>query len=59
MQTLDPPLVSTLVALCAAVLMVHAGVGKRLLSWRLEAVRRRHPRRRRRHGRSWIPPGHK
>jgi hypothetical protein len=34
MQTLDPPLVSALVALGAAVLMVQAGVGKRLLSWR-------------------------
>jgi hypothetical protein len=44
MQTLDPPLVSVLAALSAAVLMVYAGVGKRLLSWRREAVRRRHPR---------------
>jgi hypothetical protein len=34
MQTLDPPLVSALAALTAAVLMVYAGVGKRLLSWR-------------------------
>jgi hypothetical protein len=33
MQTLDPPLVSALAALSAAVLMVHAGIGKRLLSW--------------------------
>jgi hypothetical protein len=55
MQTLDPLLVSALAALSAAVLMVHAGVGKRLLSWRPEAVRRRQPRKPRRHGRSWIP----
>ena len=41
MQTLDPPLVSALAALCAAVLMVYAGVGKGLLSWRPDAVRRR------------------
>ena len=43
MQTLDPTLVSAILALSAAVLMVHAGVGKRLLSWRPEAVRRRQP----------------
>ena len=55
MQTLDPPLVSALAALSAAVLMVYAGVGKRLLSWRPEAVRRRQPRKPRRHGRSWDP----
>ena len=55
MQTLDPSLVSTVVALSAAVLMVHAGVGKRLLSWRREPVRRRQRRRPRRHGRGWIP----
>jgi hypothetical protein len=57
MQTLDPSLVSALAALSAAVLMVHAGVGKRLLSWRPEAGRRRRPRRWRRLGRSWIPTG--
>ena len=55
MQTLDPTLVSTITALSAAVLMVHAGVGKRLLSWRHEAIRRWQPRKPRRHGRSWIP----
>ena len=55
MQTLDPSLVSAL-ALSAAVLMVHAGVGKRLLSWRTDAARRR-PRRRRRLGRGRIPGG--
>jgi hypothetical protein len=57
MQTLDPPLVSALTSLSAAVLMVYAGVGKHLLSWRLEAVRRRQPRKPRRYGRSWIPGG--
>ena len=36
MQTLDPPLVRALAALCAAVLMVYAGVGPS----RREAVRR-------------------
>ena len=53
MQTLDPPLVSALAALCAAVLIVYAGVGKGLLSWRLNASaggRRGRPRRR---GGSW------
>lgn len=57
MQTLDPVLVSTLSAVSAAVLMVHAGVGKRLLSWRPEAARRRQPRKPRRHGRSRFPGG--
>jgi hypothetical protein len=56
MQTLDPPLVNALAALSAAVLMVHAGVAKRLLSWRPEVARRR-PRRRRRLGRSWTRGG--
>jgi hypothetical protein len=52
MQTLDPPLVSALAALCAAVLMVLAGVGKGLLSWRPYAVRRRRqPRKAHRQGR--------
>jgi hypothetical protein len=40
MQTLDPPLVSALAALGAAVLMVYAGVGKGFLSWRPDAVRK-------------------
>jgi hypothetical protein len=51
MQTLDPPLVSALAALCAAVLMVFACVGKGLLSWRPDAVRRRQPRKPHRQGR--------
>ena len=57
MQTLDPPLVSALTALCAAVLMVYAGVGTRLLSWRPEAVRVRRPPKPRRHWRSSITGG--
>jgi hypothetical protein len=57
MQTLDPPLVNALTALSAAVLMVYAGVGKRVLSWRPEAVRRGQPRKPRGHGRSWDPGG--
>lgn len=57
MQTLDPALVSGLSALCAAVLMVQAGVGKRLLSWRPQAVRRRWPRRPRPCGKGGFPGG--
>ena len=57
MQTFDPPLVNALAALSAAVLMVHAGVGKRLLSWRPAPVRTQRPRKRRRHGGSWISGG--
>jgi hypothetical protein len=57
MQTLDTTLVSTFTALSAAVLMVHAGVGKRLLSWRREPVRWRQRRKPCRHRRSWIPGG--
>lgn len=48
MQTIDP-FVAVVVALCAALLMVQAGVGKRRLSWRTEPVsrpRRHSPRRR-------------
>ena len=57
MKTLDPPLVSALAALSAAVLMVYADVGKHLLSWRPAPVRTRRPRKQRRHGRSWRPGG--
>ena len=39
MQPLDPTLMSTVAALCAAVLMVHAGIGKRMLSWRRGTAR--------------------
>lgn len=34
MQTIDPSLVSALVAMCAGVLMVRAGLAKRQLAWR-------------------------
>ena len=34
MQTIDPALVSALVAMCVGALMVHAGVAKRQLAWR-------------------------
>ena len=53
MQTLDPPLVNTLAALSAAVLMVYAGVGRRLLSWLPRTVRRRQRLEPCRHRRSW------
>jgi hypothetical protein len=45
MQTIDPALVTALVAMSVGVLMVHAGVGKRQLVWR---TRRTHRERRRR-----------
>jgi hypothetical protein len=41
LQTLDPLLANSLAAVWAGVLMVQAGLGKRLLSWRPEPVRRR------------------
>lgn len=44
MDTPDP-LIATVAAACAAVLMVHAGIGKRMLAWRVPAERRRHRRR--------------
>jgi hypothetical protein len=34
MQTIDPALVTALVAMCVGALMVHAGVAKRQLAWR-------------------------
>jgi hypothetical protein len=34
MQTIDPALVTALVALCTGALMVHAGIAKRRLEWR-------------------------
>ena len=34
MQTIDPALVTALVAVCAAALMVDAGIAKRQLAWR-------------------------
>jgi hypothetical protein len=44
MQAIDPALLTALVAICAATLMVHAGVTKRQLAWR---PRTRRDRRRR------------
>ena len=48
MQTLYPPLTTALASLAAVLLMVHAGIAKRQLSWRpaLKRVpRTRRPRR--------------
>jgi hypothetical protein len=45
MQTIDPALVTALVAMCVAALMAHAGVAKRQLAWRTRRVK--HDRRRR------------
>jgi hypothetical protein len=44
MNTVDP-LTATVVAASVAVLMVHAGIGKRMLVWRVAAERRRRRRR--------------
>jgi hypothetical protein len=44
MNTADP-LTATVVAASVAVLMVYAGVGKRMLAWRVAADRRRRRRR--------------
>ena len=53
MQTFDPHLMSTVVALWAVVLMIHSGIANRLLSWRSVASRRPRSRRLRiRRGRS-------
>ena len=46
MQTIDPALVTALIAACIGVLMVQAGLAKRQLSWRTQRTSR--PRRRRR-----------
>ncbi len=48
MQTLDPTLTSALASLAAVLLMVYAGIGKRLLSWRPAVKRVQRPRRHRR-----------
>ncbi len=45
MQTLYPPLTSALASLAAVLLMVHAAIGKRLLSWRPAVKRVPRPRR--------------
>jgi hypothetical protein len=41
MQSVDPALVTTLVATCVGVLMVHAGIAKRQLAWRTRRTRER------------------
>jgi hypothetical protein len=46
MPTIEPGLVSALVAMCAGALMVKAGIAKRQLAWRPRRVtrdRRRRP----------------
>jgi hypothetical protein len=48
MNTADP-LTATAVAASVTVLMVYAGIGKRMLAWRVAAERRR----RRRRPRDW------
>ena len=45
MQTIDPALVTALVALCAVALMVQAGVAKRRLAWRPRRPNRERKRR--------------
>jgi hypothetical protein len=45
MQTIDPALVNVIVAIAAAVLMVHAGLAKKQLAWRVRPVSRRRRRR--------------
>jgi hypothetical protein len=45
MQTIDPALVTALVAMCVGVLMVKAGVAKRQLAWRPRRASRRRRRR--------------
>jgi hypothetical protein len=45
MQTLDPPLLATLVAMCVGVLMTQAGIAKRQLAWRRRRTRRERRRR--------------
>ena len=46
MQTLYPPLTTALASLAAVLLMVHAGISKRLLTWRPAPKRMPLPRRR-------------
>jgi hypothetical protein len=43
---IDLPLATTLLALCASVLMVQIGLGKRRLRWRASPVPKRRPIRR-------------
>lgn len=45
MQTIDPALVTALVAMSAAMLMVQAGIAKRRLAWRPQKTKRERRRR--------------
>jgi hypothetical protein len=45
MQTIDPALATTAVALSAAMLMVQAGIAKKRLVWRTEKAKRERRRR--------------
>jgi len=45
MHTIDPTLVTPLVAMCVGVLMVKAGVAKRQLAWRPRRASRQRRRR--------------
>jgi hypothetical protein len=45
-QTVDPTLVTALVAICVGALMVQAGVSKRQLAWRTQKTKRERRRRR-------------
>ncbi len=38
MQTIDPVLMTALIAMTAAMLMIHAGIAKRRLAWRREST---------------------
>ena len=40
MQTIDPALVTALLAMCVGALMVRAGVAKRQLAWRTRRTQR-------------------
>jgi hypothetical protein len=45
-QTVDPGLMTALVAMCVGALMVHAGVAKRQVAWRTRRTKRDRRRRR-------------
>ena len=45
MQTINPALVTALVAMCVGALMVHAGLAKRQLAWRRQRTKRERRRR--------------
>ena len=45
MQTIDPVLMTALIAMSAAMLMIHAGIAKRRLAWRRQRTKRERRRR--------------